>query len=53
MKKIILPCIISFIIMTSARVSFAETATVNATAVRIREEESATSNIITNIYEND
>lgn len=53
MKKIILPCIISFIIMTITNCSFATTATVNVTAVRIRETASTDSNIITNIYEED
>lgn len=53
MKRIILPFIICFIILTTANISFATTATVNVTAVRIRESASTDSNIITNIYKED
>ncbi len=53
MKKIILPCIIIFITLTIANISLAETATVSATAVRIRESASTSANIITNVYQDD
>lgn len=53
MKKIILPCILIFIILTMANSSLAETATVSATAVRIRESASTSANIITNVYQDD
>lgn len=52
-KKIILPCIIIFIILTMTNISLAETATVSATAVRIRESASTSANIVTNIYQDD
>lgn len=53
MKKIILPCIIIFIILTINNYSYAVSATVNVSAVRIRETASTNSKIITNIYKND
>lgn len=53
MKKVILPCLISFIIMTISNCSFAVSATVNVSAVRIRESASTNSKIITNVYKDD
>lgn len=53
MKKIILPFLIIFAILTITNQSQALTATVNVTAVRIRESASTSSNIIINLYEND
>jgi len=53
MKKVILPFIISFIIMTITQYSFAATAAVNVTAVRIRQSASTDSDIVTVIYEDD
>ncbi len=53
MKKIILSFILSFIILTMNVYSLATTATVNATAVRIRETASTEANIITNLYKDD
>lgn len=52
-KKIILQGIIIYMILTVANISLAETATVSATAVRIRESASTSSNIITNVYQDD
>lgn len=52
-KRIILPCIISFIILTINNYSLANTAKVSATAVRIRETASTDSNILINIYKED
>lgn len=53
MKKIILSLIFSYLILMMANQSFATTATVNATAVRIREKASIDANIVTNIYKED
>lgn len=53
MKKIILSGIIIFMILTISHASFAVTATVNVTAVRIREFASTQANIVTNIYQED
>lgn len=53
MKRIILSCIMSAIILTINQSSFAATATVNSTAVRIRETASTDANIVTNIYKED
>lgn len=53
MKKIILSGMFCFIIFIMANQSLAVTATVNATAVRIREKASTDANIITNIYKED
>ena len=53
MKKIIFSFIISFIIFTMNVYCFAATATVNATAVRMREAPSTDSNIVTNLYKED
>ena len=56
MKRIILPFFISFIILITANISYADLATkakVNVTAVRIRESVSTQSNIIKNIYQED
>lgn len=56
MKRIILPFFISFIILITANISYADLVTkakVNVTAVRIRESASTQSNIIKNIYQDD
>lgn len=53
MKKIILPVMFSFIIFIMTNQSFAATATVNATAVRMREKASTDAEIVTNLYKED
>ena len=53
MKKLILSCIIGFMILIMSNQSLAVTATVNATAVRVRETASTSANIVTNIYKED
>ena len=49
MKRIILPFIISFIILTINQNCLAVSATVNVAAVRIRESASTESKIVTNV----
>ena len=53
MKKVVLSCVISFLILMINQCSFATTATVNIEAVRVRESASTNSNIITVVYEDD
>lgn len=53
MKKIILSAMIGFVLIMLANLSFATTATVNATAVRMRETASTEANIVTNLYQDD
>lgn len=53
MKKVILPFLICFIILGVNQCAWADTATVKATAVRIRETASTNANIVTNVYQDD
>lgn len=53
MKKIVFFGMISLIILCIANQSMATTVRVNVTAVRVREEASTNSNIITNLYKDD
>ena len=53
MKKISLLVMISFLIFTNCPYALAATATVNVTAVRVRESASTEASIVTNLYQQD